>query len=295
MKDKRTDFRYFSRGERWALLFLIFFSCVGFLLPSAWLAQQEVGAVSEADQVWLDAQYKDWEEAQREKGRQLPARKRDGRGPLQHFDPNHVGVQQLLDMGTPPQLARNWRKYLEKGGKFKTVEGVKKLYGMQPGFYAKIRPWMFVATTRDSFPGPHRAIRRKSPGCLPLDINAADSLEWEGLPGIGPVLAGRIVRFRKRLGGFHSVQQVGETYGLPDSTFQRIFPCLGLVTPMVLLDINTAGEAELRSHPYVGYRLARMLVAFREQHGPFSVPSDLFNLPLMDTLTFERLKPYLRL
>lgn len=46
------------------------------------------------------------------------------------------------------------------------------------------------------------------------------------LPGIGSKLANRIVTFREKLGGFYAVEQLKETYGLPDSTFQMLKPYL---------------------------------------------------------------------
>jgi DNA uptake protein ComE-like DNA-binding protein len=55
-----------------------------------------------------------------------------------------------------------------------------------------------------------------------IDINSADTTSFIALPGIGSKLAARIINFRDKLGGFYSVAQVGETFGLPDSTFQKI-------------------------------------------------------------------------
>ena len=62
----------------------------------------------------------------------------------------------------------------------------------------------------------------------PLNVNTATEEEWKALPGIGDVLSKRIVKFRTKLKGFISVQQVGQTYGLADSVFQKILPYLRL-------------------------------------------------------------------
>ena len=55
-----------------------------------------------------------------------------------------------------------------------------------------------------------------------IDVNTADTTAFISLPGIGSKLAARIITFREKLSGFYSVEQIGETYGLPDSTFQKI-------------------------------------------------------------------------
>jgi len=61
-----------------------------------------------------------------------------------------------------------------------------------------------------------------------IDINVADTTAFIALPGIGSKLANRIVSFRSKLGGFHSVEQIREVYGLKDSVYQRILPFLTL-------------------------------------------------------------------
>ena len=70
--------------------------------------------------------------------------------------------------------------------------------------------------------------RRKADPCRGqlLDVNNATAADFERLPGIGPALAGRIVKFRAKLGRFPSVETLARTYGLPDSTFRLIRPCL---------------------------------------------------------------------
>ena len=59
-----------------------------------------------------------------------------------------------------------------------------------------------------------------------VNINTADTSAFIALPGIGNKLALRIVNFRDKLGGFYSIDQIGETYGLPDSVFRKIKPIL---------------------------------------------------------------------
>ncbi|WP_369668949.1 ComEA family DNA-binding protein, partial [Enterococcus faecium] len=53
-----------------------------------------------------------------------------------------------------------------------------------------------------------------------MNINTASDSDWEALPGIGKVLAARIIRFRDKLGGFKTVEEIAKTYGLSDSIFQ---------------------------------------------------------------------------
>ena len=43
---------------------------------------------------------------------------------------------------------------------------------------------------------------------MPLELNMADAQDLEVLPGLGPVLSQRIVRFREMLGGFHDIDNL---------------------------------------------------------------------------------------
>jgi len=48
----------------------------------------------------------------------------------------------------------------------------------------------------------------------PVDLNQATPRDLDGLPGIGPVLAARIVEYRQRQGRFHSVSELRAVSGI---------------------------------------------------------------------------------
>jgi DNA uptake protein ComE-like DNA-binding protein len=130
---------------------------------------------------------------------------------------------------------------------------------------------------------------------LIISINSADSSNWTSLPGIGPALASRIIRFRNKLGGFYSISQIRETYGLPDSTFVKIQPYLQLDTVSLKnLDINELDEKSLAQHPYIHYKMARLIVLYRNNNGPFRHASALLEIPLVDDSIYRKLEPYIK-
>lgn len=127
-----------------------------------------------------------------------------------------------------------------------------------------------------------------------IEINTADTTAFIDLPGIGSTLASRIVLFRDKLGGFINVQQLGEVYGLKDSVLQLIGPYLQCdATKIRKLQINTAGREELKSHPYIRWSLAGMLINIRSHHGPFSAIDDLKRMENIDDSVLNKLAPYL--
>jgi competence protein ComEA len=60
-----------------------------------------------------------------------------------------------------------------------------------------------------------------APGAL-LDLNTATVEQLDALPGVGPVLAQRLVEYRTANGGFRSVDQLREVDGIGESRFQRL-------------------------------------------------------------------------
>ncbi|MBI3884052.1 MAG: SDR family NAD(P)-dependent oxidoreductase [Sphingobacteriales bacterium] len=128
----------------------------------------------------------------------------------------------------------------------------------------------------------------------PIDINSADSLALIALPGIGNKLAKRITTFRDKLGGFYTTVQVSETFGLPDSTYQKIKTKLIITTGPKQLNINTATLDELKNHPYIHYQIANSIIQYRKQHGNFTAVIDIKNSMLITEEIFNKISPYLK-
>ena len=63
-----------------------------------------------------------------------------------------------------------------------------------------------------------------SPTAEPLDLNGADESDLDALPGVGPVLAGRIMDHRRSVGRFDSVDQLRDVSGIGAKTMERLRP-----------------------------------------------------------------------
>jgi competence protein ComEA len=55
-----------------------------------------------------------------------------------------------------------------------------------------------------------------------ININHASEKELEELPGIGPTLAGRIVSYREKSGGFRRVEELKQVTGIGEKKFAEI-------------------------------------------------------------------------
>ena len=133
---------------------------------------------------------------------------------------------------------------------------------------------------------------RKQP--FSLEMNSADTLDWQQLYGIGHVFSNRIVRYRQRLGGFHRREQLLEVNGLSDTLYASILPHLRLDTSLIKpIKINTISIDSLKRHPYIDYYQAKAIVRYRESYGSYHSYADLLRVNLVDTATLNRIKPYI--
>lgn len=206
------------------------------------------------------------------------------------FDPNTASKDELLSLGFPDRVANTLINYRSKGGIFRRKEDVRKVYGLSEALYDRLAPFIRIAGASEPLPGPGRSTNDQD---LEIDINQASAEEWRRLRGIGPVLSTRIVKFREKLGGFVRVEQVAETYGLPDSTFQRIAGRLVASPIRDSLRINRVSIEELQAHPYVNWRQAKAIVRYRINHGPLRTQEDFGRIRALTEEERARIAPYL--
>lgn len=211
---------------------------------------------------------------------------------LYPFNPNTISTDQWKAFGVREKTAETIKKYLQKGGCFNKPEDLRKIWGLSDELVNQLMPYVIIPASvhevrKESF-------NSKSVKAKQIDINVASQEEWESFRGIGSGLAGRIIKFRDRLGGFTSIEQVGQTFGLPDSTFQQIKSQLHIgVTPVRLLNINQLSVEDLGKHPYIGYKTARTILQFRQQHGNYHSVQELKKIESLTTEDFHRMEPYL--
>lgn len=63
----------------------------------------------------------------------------------------------------------------------------------------------------------------------PLDLNAATAEELETLPGVGAILAERIVSYREAVGGFQALEELQQVNGIGSGIYSQIAPYLFII------------------------------------------------------------------
>jgi len=160
----------------------------------------------------------------------LPASRNANQGALFEFDPNTLTTTGWQKLGLQNRTIRTIQNYLARGGHFHIPGDLGKIYGMHEEELKRLLPFVRIYESGNGKKVLYNKQKTDTTGksyyrftghhSIPvIDINTADTADWIALPGIGNRLAQRIINFREKLGGFYTVDQVGETYGVPDSTF----------------------------------------------------------------------------
>jgi competence protein ComEA len=222
---------------------------------------------------------------------------------LFYFDPNTITSMQWSQLGLRNKTVQTILNYRNKGGKFKVADDIKKIWGLSSAEAERLLPYIRIKSKEkeerkfNDFKNQLSYTIPKSTNSLHvIDVNLASLEDWESLPGIGKVLGNRIVRFREKLGGFTTVEQVKKTYGISDSVFQLILPYLAIEKKATssLVSINYAGVKELEQ---VGIEeaVAKAIVLYRKQNGPYLSLTDLKKIVFINETVYQEIIVKLKL
>lgn len=205
------------------------------------------------------------------------------------FDPNTASDNDFVRLGLQEKQIQTIRNYQRKGGTFRNAADFLKIYGISEA-QKKILADYIVIGEKENVRIENAAEVAK----MQIEINAADSIELMRLPGIGDKLSKRIVKYRDLLGGFHTLAQLKEVYGLNEEVIRRIDEFI-TVDPRRIrkVDLNFAEWNELAKHPYIQKNTANQIIKFRTKYGNIQKSSVLLDSMILNIDEYARLKPYL--
>lgn len=210
---------------------------------------------------------------------------------LTAFDPNKASVETLTGLGLSEKQAGTIKNYREKGGRFRQPSDFSKIYGIDKSLSERLIPYIVIEKEKVS--GSHS--QNNSFQTPKIDLNRCDSLILDRLPGIGPVLSARIIKYRNLLGGFISPEQLKEVYGLTEESFNRIAErVFADSSEVTFLKINSAGYKDLIKHPYFEKYDVQAIMKFRELQGGINSLAELTDNKILTPEKAKRIGPYLK-
>jgi competence protein ComEA len=309
MQEEIKTYFSFTKKERIGIFSLLAITiCIAFIpqlysrIASTTAAPNFDTALAALSIKEKDTSFNDFKKYDNEKdyGNKYKFDKENLEATLFNFDPNTIDSATWQKLGTKAKTASSIQKYIAKGGKFWKPEDIFKVWGMSDALKERLVSYINIAPRENNYikkeyPAYEKKVYEKKQ-IQPVEINAADSAALESLPGIGGGFAKRILAFRNKLGGFYNINQVAETFGMQDSTFQKVKPFLLCNANLIAkININTSTADELKNHPYLKWQLANIIVNYRKQHGDYKAVEDLKKIMTIDEETYNKIAPYFSL
>jgi DNA uptake protein ComE-like DNA-binding protein len=225
---------------------------------------------------------------------------------VHNFNPNDASQAELQTLGFSEKIAQRIINYRDKGGVFRTKGDLYKIYDIDSSLVEELYdfidlPIKVVRIEKKDKPGPEiinqpEFVNKVNPVELPdFDINMADTATLKTIKGIGSVLSKRIIDFRENLGGFIDSNQLYEVYNLDSVVVLRLVSKMYIEANFIprKLQINQASEEELAGHPYLSWQQARLIIAYRNQHGDYNTRQELLKVYALDEKDVNRIVSYL--
>lgn len=127
-----------------------------------------------------------------------------------------------------------------------------------------------------------------------VELNRCDTADITRIPRFGSKRAQKIVEYREKLGGFHSLEQLHDIYILQNvdiSYCEKYFT----VNPSFVkkIKVNTMSYKELKEHPYFDAYLAKTVVSYREKNGKIHNLAEFQKITHAYQELMDKLSPYL--
>ena len=126
-----------------------------------------------------------------------------------------------------------------------------------------------------------------------LDLNHCDTTELQYIRGIGRYTASQIVRYRERLGGFYSTEQLRDEVFGKLSLDTLLYRFTADVEAVQRMDVNKCSIDRMQRHPYIRYEQAKAIYTLRRKKVHLESIEDLRALPEVKEEDLRRMAPYL--
>lgn len=273
----------FTRRERrgsWVLLFLLLALII---LPKFFKNNAEpLHVVLTEEEIQVKAEFERKQASKKSNTKfQYSEDKKSSSRPIltEPFDPDTMSISSWQNLGLSERQSEVLVSYRNRLGGFYNINQLYEAYVLDS---VRVNEWK-----------PFLVFNKKKPVEKKLEINSASREEFMELKGIGEKLSERIIAYRDKLGGFVSVEQIAEVYGLSAETFEKIKPKLRVdISSVKKLNLNELDLKTLAQHPYISFAMAKLIVNYREQHGPYEKVEDLLNSKGIEPQDVKKIEAY---
>lgn len=202
------------------------------------------------------------------------------------FNPNFISDYQGYKLGLSVlEINRilNYRKenrYVNSSKEFQSVTQISDSLLNVIAPYFKFPDWINRKSANTGYKHHENIAFSNKKKVVLIDINLATQEDLIRIYGIGEIISLRILNLKSSLGGFMSMEQMNDVWGLSSEVIGSLnshFKVYDL--PIVQkIDINNASLKEISQFYYFKYELAREIVTYRSMNGDLKNIEDLIKI-----------------
>ena len=220
------------------------------------------------------------------------------------FNPNYItdykGAQLGMSLVEIDKLLafRKTGKFINSRKEFQKVTTISDALLNSISPYFKFPDWvvernqnMQLSTSRDT-----RLFAKKSKYILTsTDINLAVKEDLKTINGIGEKLSERIIKYRSKLQGFSTLNQLYEVWGLDTEVVDKLLLVFKVINlPNIKkINVNTVSFRELLKNPYLDYELCKKIFEYKDEVAELQDISELKNIIGFPLDLYDRIVLYL--
>ncbi|MBZ9652075.1 helix-hairpin-helix domain-containing protein [Psychroflexus montanilacus] len=188
---------------------------------------------------------------------------------------------------------RSKDQWINSKAQFQAVTQVSDEWMAKYSQYFKFPDWVMAAEARKS-----KSTNKTSLSYADKkDLNSVTESDLIEVSGIGETLAGRILNYREKLGGFVDIIQLKDVYGLKADVISNLEATIALKQPVEVekQDINSISVLDLSELPYFDYELSRSIINFIKLRQGIKSFEELSKIEGFPNYKLDRIQLYLEI
>jgi competence ComEA-like helix-hairpin-helix protein len=221
------------------------------------------------------------------------SKKKKYKAPDSKFNPNNYSLSDWMNLGLSEKQSVVVLKFTSRG--IYSEEDLKRIFVIPDVLFELIRDSVVYSERFQNSPN-QESFKKQAKQITLINLNTADTTEFMKIYGIGAFYAKQIIRYREKLGGYLTKEQLFEVWKMTTEAYDKIKDHVFISEKDVKrININSVTIEELKVHPYLKWNQANSIVKMRIQRNGFKNIEELKESVLIDSETYEKLFPYLSL
>ncbi|HIP36934.1 MAG TPA: helix-hairpin-helix domain-containing protein [Crocinitomix sp.] len=181
------------------------------------------------------------------------------------FDPNKFTIENWVSFGFSKKQATSIISYKHKINGFKSKEDLKKVYVISDKKYLELEPYIEIKTLKFNkskavYSTQKTKVKQNQNFDIVVEINSANYSQLIKVVGIGEFTAKNIIKYKEKLGGFHSKEQLKEVYGITEENYNLIVQQININSSKISkIKVNAWSISKLKQHPYINWNIAESI------------------------------------